>query len=419
MPREKLPPKVRRRGGGYTYRYSVPVTQPDGTVRRKQKETRAFPTPQEAYREGIKIEAQLLEGTFVDEENITFAEWAERGVELHARSKSLKQNTVDVMRSNLRYARIAFAGRKLRDITPAMYQQYLLDLRDVHGLGESAIRGAHSAMRILYRHAVKMGIVRANPTEGAVLPSMRPTFEALESGADEPLPEYLEKEQLAELIRVAKEYADSQTDPAKAFGARQTMRAIIILANTGLRIGELCALEEPRVDTKRGTIRVIATLYHRQGIRAYRLETPKNRSSIRTVDISRTVAAILDAQIRDVKAFRLRCGENYYRDKERNFVLVSYKRYPGYPLNPTTFETDLAHLIDQAGLPRSITPHSLRHTFTSLSAEAGASLEDIQKQLGHSSDAMTRRVYLHVTEARRRANVEKLDSLLGPYISLE
>jgi len=417
MSREKLPPKVRRRGSGYTYRYSVSVTQPDGTVRRKQKETRSFPTPHEAYREGIKIEAQLIEGTFVDEENITFGEWAERGVELHVRSKSLKQNTIDVMRSNLKYARITFAGRKLKDITPAMYQQYLLDLRDVHGLGESAIRGAHSAMRILYRLAVKMGVVRTDPTAGAVLPSMRPSFEMLERGEDEPLPEYLEKEQLAELIRVAKEYADSQTDPEKAFGARQTMRAIIILANTGLRIGELCALEEPRVDTRRGTIRVIATLYHRQGITAYRLETPKNKSSIRTVDISRTVAAILDAQLRDVKAFRLLIGEKFYR--ERNFAFVSYKRYPGYPLNPLTFEADLARLLDMAGLPRSITPHSLRHTFTSLSAEAGASLEDIQKQLGHSTDAVTRRVYLHVTEARRRANVEKLDSLLGPYLSLD
>jgi integrase len=262
-----------------------------------------------------------------------------------------------------------------------------------------------------------MQIIRNNPTDGAVIPNMRPTFEALESDADEPLPEYLEKEQLAELIRVAKEYADAQTDSAKSFGARQMYRAIIVLANTGLRIGELCALEEPRVDTRRGTIRVISTLYHGQGIRAYQLESPKNRTSIRTVDISRTVAAVLDAQLRDLKAFRLLTGEAFYR--ERNFVFVSYKKFPGYPLDPRTFSRDLARLLDLAGLPKSITPHSLRHTFTSLSAEAGASLEDIQKQLGHSSDDMTRRVYLHVTEARRRANTEKLDALLGPYLRLD
>lgn len=417
MSKEKLPPKVRRRGKGYTYRYSVPVTMPDGTVRRKQKETRAFPTPAEAYREGIKVEAQLLEGTFVDEDNILFTEWAEKGVDLHARAKGLKQRSIDSMRANLTYARAAFAGRKLKDITPAMYQQYLLDLRDVHQLSENTIKAAHSVARILFKLAVKMQMIRSNPTDGAVLPNMRPTFEALESGRDDPLPEYLEKEQLAELIRVAKEYADAQTDPAKAFGARQMMRAIIVLANTGLRIGELCALEEPRVDTRRGTIRVIATLYHGQGIRAYQLEAPKNQTSIRTVDISRTVAAILDAQLRDVKAFRLRMGERFYT--ERNFIFVSYKWFPGYPLDPRTFSRDLARLLDLAGLPRSITPHSLRHTFTSLSAEAGASLDDIQKQLGHANDFVTRRVYLHVTEARRRANVEKLDNLLGPYLRID
>ena len=417
MPREKLPPKVRRRGNGYTYRYSVSVTQPDGTVRRKQKETRAFPTPQEAYREGVKIEAQLLTGAYVDENNMPFAEWAEKGLELHARAKGLKQSSVAAMRANLTYARAAFAGRRLKDITPAMYQQYLLDLRDVHRLSENTIKAAHSAMRILFRLAVKMRLIASNPTDGAVLPSLRPTFETLASGADESLPEYLEKEQLAELVRMAKEYADAQTGPVRAFEARQMHRAIVVLAYTGLRIGELCALEEPRVDTRRGTIRIIATLYRGHGIRAYQLFPPKNRPSIRTVDISRTVAAVLDAQIRDVKAFRLRCGERYHT--ERNFVFVNFQQFPGYPMNPVIFGRHLKRLLELAGLPSSITPHSLRHTFTSLSAEAGASLEDIQKQLGHASDDVTRRVYLHVTEARRRANVEKLDSLLSPYLRLD
>lgn len=415
--KEKLPPKVRRRGRGYTYRYSVQVTMPDGTVRRKQKETRAFPTPMEAYREGVKIEAQLLQGTFVDEDTILFTDWAEKGLDLHARAKGLKPSTINSMRGSLSYARAAFAGRRLKDITPAMYQQYLLDLRDVHGLGEHAIKAAHSAMRILFRLAVKMRLIASNPTDGAVLPNLRPTFEALESGADEPLPEYLEKEQLAELVRVAKEHADAQTDPVRAFEARQIHRAIIVLAYTGLRIGELCALEEPRVDTRRGTIRVIATVYRGDGIRAYQLLPPKNRTSIRTVDISRTVAAVLDAQLRDVKAFRLRCGERYHT--ERNFVFVNCHQHPGYPMSPVIFGRHLKRLLELAGLPRSISPHSLRHTFTSLSAEAGATLEDIQKQLGHASDDVTRRVYLHVTEARRRANTEKLDALLGPYLRLD
>src|SRR5690606_7599198 len=129
----------------------------------------------------------------------------------------------------------------------------------------------------------------------------------------------------------------------------------------------------------------------RGGITAYKLTSPKNKTSIRTVDISKTVAAVLESQIHDLKAFRLLRGEQYHT--ERIFTFVSYKRYPGYPMEPSTFNADLTELLQLAGLPESITAHSLRHTFTSLSAEAGATLEDIQKQLGHADDKITKRVY--------------------------
>jgi integrase len=49
-------------------------------------------------------------------------------------------------------------------------------------------------------------------------------------------------------------------------------------------------------------------------------------------------------------------------------------------------------------------------------AEAGASLENIQRQLGHHSSALTRSVYLHVTEARRKADVEKLHTLMQSFL---
>lgn len=413
---EKMPPKVRkRRGGGYTYRYSISVTLPDGTMGRKQKETRSYDTVQEAHRAGIQIEASLYNGTYVDEERLLFTEWVEEGIELHAASKQLKQNTIDVMRSNLKYAKLTFAGKKLKDISPAMYQAYLLDLRDTHKLGESAIKSAHSAMRILFKLAVKLQIISRNVTEGAVLPSLKATFEQLERGQDDPLPMYLEKEQLAALLRAAKQRAGEQDDPTKAFGARQHYRAIFVLAHTGLRIGELCALETARIDAKNRTIRVIANLYRRMGITSYKLESPKNKSSIRTVDFSKTVAAVLESQLLDIKQFRLLKGSKFYNS--RNFLFVSFKRFPGYPLDPATFNADLTETLELAGLPTSITAHSLRHTYTSLSAEAGAALEDIQKQLGHASDAMTKRVYLHVTEARRRANVDKLDILLNDLLT--
>lgn len=412
---EKLPPGVRKRGKGYTFRYSIPITKENGKPGRKQKETVAFPTSQAAYETGVKIKAKILNGTYVDEDTVLFTDWAVKGVELHAAAKQLKENTVDVMKSNLKYAKIAFSGKKLKDLTPVMYQSYLMDLRDKYNLGESGIKGAHMAMRVIFKLAVKLEILAKDITKEVDLPSTKPTFEQLEQGQDAPLPDYLEKEQLAALLKAAKQRADEQTNPEKAFGARQHYRAIYFLAHTGLRIGELCALETSRIDTKIRTVRVIANLYRRMGITSYKLVPPKNKASIRTVDISKSIASVLDSQLHDLKVFKLLVGKKHYGG--RNFAFVSYKRFPGYPLDPATFNADLLETLTLAGLPPSITAHSLRHTFTSLSAEAGASLVDIQKQLGHASDEMTKRVYLHVTEARRRANVEKLDNLMSNLLS--
>ncbi|GGH27628.1 hypothetical protein [Paenibacillus segetis] len=54
--KDELPPNVRKRGKGYTYRYDVPITNPDGSKGRSQKDTIQYPTPEEAYKAGILIE---------------------------------------------------------------------------------------------------------------------------------------------------------------------------------------------------------------------------------------------------------------------------------------------------------------------------------------------------------------------------
>ncbi|MEC0090610.1 tyrosine-type recombinase/integrase [Paenibacillus macquariensis] len=109
-------------------------------------------------------------------------------------------------------------------------------------------------------------------------------------------------------------------------------------------------------------------------------------------------------------------GPKYHKNKDgRDFIFVMHTdQLPGYPLRPSTVNEMLVKVLEDVGLPsKYITAHGLRHTYTSLSAEANVTLDDISKQLGHTTDKMTKRVYLHVTEARRRANVDKLDALIG------
>lgn len=65
-------------------------------------------------------------------------------------------------------------------------------------------------------------------------------------------------------------------------------------------------------------------------------------------------------------------------------------------------ELRMKRLLKLAELNLELSPHSLRHTHTSLLAEAGASLEQIMDRLGHADDEITRMIYLHITKPKKK-----------------
>jgi integrase len=75
----------------------------------------------------------------------------------------------------------------------------------------------------------------------------------------------------------------------------------------------------------------------------------------------------------------------------------------------------MARLLKIAGLDQSLTPHSLRHTHTSLLAEAGVGLEQIMQRLGHSDDETTRNIYLHITKPKRKEASQKFSELMRSF----
>ncbi|KOS67188.1 integrase [Lysinibacillus contaminans] len=75
----------------------------------------------------------------------------------------------------------------------------------------------------------------------------------------------------------------------------------------------------------------------------------------------------------------------------------------------------MARLLAIAKLNPDLTPHSLRHTHTSLLAEAGVVLEQIMDRLSHSDHLITKNVYLYVTKEMKKEASQKFSELMRSF----
>jgi len=116
----------------------------------------------------------------------------------------------------------------------------------------------------------------------------------------------------------------------------------------------------------------------------YILGTPKTKSSRRIIPVTDNVMQML---------VKLRYQQKIERMKHRmdwhdgNFVFTSPK-YAGHPYSYNGFNQIMYRNLKRANLPL-LPLHSLRHTHTSLLAEAGVPLEAIMERLGHANDNIT------------------------------
>ncbi|MGX2958073.1 tyrosine-type recombinase/integrase [Peribacillus sp. JNUCC 23] len=135
----------------------------------------------------------------------------------------------------------------------------------------------------------------------------------------------------------------------------------------------------------------------------YQLVTPKTRKSRRRIIVDEEVLNTLNEHKNAQNQVIKRLSTDYYN---KDFIFSKMERQYGYPIVIKTLQNRMARLLRMADLNPELTPHSLRHTHTSLLAEARVSFEQIMDRLGHTDDQITKNVYLHVTqEMKKEASV--------------
>lgn len=166
-------------------------------------------------------------------------------------------------------------------------------------------------------------------------------------------------------------------------------------ALTGLRIGELIALEDK--DVTQDYIYVTKT----RDVRNRVTTSPKSEDSNRKVFIQPELADVI-ADIRKLtKTNKLRTGK-----RSKLFVIGTF----GDPLSYSKFNRIFADATEKV-LNRRLTTHALRHTHVSLLAEAGVPLETITRRIGHADSKITKEIYLHITQKMQEKENEMLSAV--------
>lgn len=249
---------------------------------------------------------------------------------------------------------------------------------------------------MIFRNALEIELIKKDPTEFAYLKKDKKTIEQLE---EEEVPKYLEKEELALFLNTARNH-----------GLELDYLVFLILSYTGIRVGELVALKWKDVDFVNHTISITKTYYNpNNNTLKYQLVTPKTRKSRRKIIVDEDVIQALKDHKKTQNNVIEQLGDEYYN---KDFIFAKMERQYGYPIVIKTVQLRMARLLATAGLNTNLTPHSLRHTHTSLLAEAGVALEQIMDRLGHSDDQITKNVYLHVTQEMKKEASQKFSKLM-------
>lgn len=274
--------------------------------------------------------------------------------------RNLSPNTIEAYRNDLAHLE-AFMMRndlKLEDVTLEQLHTFAASLHE-YGITPRSQARVLSGVRSFFRFLVLDGVVESDPTELLEWPSL-----------PEHLPVVLT---LEEIDRI-----EDSIDLSKAEGARN--RAIIeVLFSCGLRVSELVNMK-------------LSDLYLEDRVLLVRGKGNKER----LVPVSNKAIADLKRWFFDRNLMKIKPGEDDY-------VFLNRR---GAHLTRTMILIMVKRQAEEAGIKKTISPHTFRHSFATALLQGGADLRSIQAMLGHEKIDTTL-VYTHISnEQLRKAILE-------------
>jgi integrase len=346
-----------------------------------KRTSRKVGTKASAQEVAKKIEAKLSLGDFDFEKEKpipTFKDYADAWIKTTVPA-TCKESTLNDYKAILKiHVLPVFRDIRLTDITRGKIKDFLLEKTN-KGYAGSTVTHMKNVISGILNRALDNEVIYANPAHrlGKFMKA-KDKRESIDP---------LTKDELKKLLHTVQTNENLQS----------WYPLFLLLARTGLRIGEAIGLKWSDIDFNGRFIHI------QRGISRGKIEAPKN-SKTRKVDMSAQLTETLKAYQVECKKKGLALGlgdapEYIFINKNGSFVDKDNWR-----------RRIFNKALEKAEL-RRIRIHDLRHTYATLRISKGDNIQDVSNQLGHYSVKLTLDVYSHWMPGKQKAEVDALDEI--------
>jgi integrase len=318
----------------------------------------------------ISIGAKLNEGAYTAQSNAKAIDWLYDWLETYMQN-NIKEQTYNTYNMVIKKMLAPFLRDvQLKNLTPLMLQNAFNELSVKYA--PSTLRKIKNILNSALRAARENELIAKDPFVGVKLPKLQ-----------KPKIESLSIQDIEKLMKVAQNY--------------NIYEAIEIAFSTGLRIGEVLALEWEDVDYKKAELNITKTLIRSEndkGKEVLKVQyTLKTESSLRTVPLNHRNVDLL----KDLKKRRS------VDDITDNGIIFCSTR--GTHIYFRNFNRSLEAICEKAGIKR-ISANILRHSFASIAIERKADVKAVSKIMGHTKIETTFNNYVHPSKNRTKEVAE-------------
>lgn len=294
-----------------------------------------------------EINKKILDYTSRTENGITFADLAYEWWELNA--GTLAYQSVKSYKPALNRAIDEFGARYAKEILPRDIAAFLKRLATFQKMSKKTVANQRTVLNRIFEYAVISSYIIFNPCASVPVPSAVPT---------------------------EKRKAATTVDEEKVKATADIWLFPFFALHTGMRKGEILALQWQDIDFDKNVINVTKSVYH-EGDRPF-IKSPKTKESIRTVPLLLPLKE---------KLMKLKGKPTEYIISDDGAAPLTNRRYitlyDGYKR--------------QTGI--ECTAHQLRHSFATIAIENGVSMKSVQEILGHRQISTTLDIYTDFREA--------------------